>query len=416
MGLGSTRPVVALLLLFSAAEGQTFQLAVDRVEAIPGSSVEVVVHLDNTEPVSGFEVCLKFPSTFLQLEEITLRDTMLADAVLEDFRPTIANARDLGAADVVLSSEAPFPSTIATGEDQVVLRFVFSVEEGILPDTHLALTLQDSPYGTNQVFVRGSAVDVALSDGGVDVGTENLLIASDASGIPGEREVPVELMGFHSGPLYGFSIALAFDRSLLRAAGAGFEGTITETVGAEFTFADIDNSWGTCVLGVLVDSKMPLTGNHIPVTGFRVVLARVLFDVLPDATPGSVSPLDLADGVGFPPADNVFVMGKQESVAPVVLDGSFTVLARAVFVRGDVITNGTINLADVVAILSNVFGRYPIDCLKAADVDDDGKVALADAIHALNFIFRHGKAIASPWPDPGTDPTEDNLPCLAPIP
>jgi hypothetical protein len=82
------------------------------------------------------------------------------------------------------------------------------------------------------------------------------------------------------------------------------------------------------------------------------------------------------------------------------------------FTRGDPDRNDAVNLTDAIVILGYLFqGTAGIDCLDAADVDDDGKVDLTDAIYLLNFLFLGGPEVVLPYPEAGTDPTLDELPC-----
>jgi hypothetical protein len=48
--------------------------------------------------------------------------------------------------------------------------------------------------------------------------------------------------------------------------------------------------------------------------------------------------------------------------------------------------------------------------MDAADADDDGEVALRDALYVLHA--EHGTVqLPPPYPEPGVDPTEDGLDC-----
>jgi DNA-binding beta-propeller fold protein YncE len=82
------------------------------------------------------------------------------------------------------------------------------------------------------------------------------------------------------------------------------------------------------------------------------------------------------------------------------------------FIRGDVEENGAINITDAIAILSYLFigGRKPA-CLDAADTNDDGIVNITDPIALLGYLFLSSTAPASPFPQAGLDPTEDDLAC-----
>ncbi len=79
------------------------------------------------------------------------------------------------------------------------------------------------------------------------------------------------------------------------------------------------------------------------------------------------------------------------------------------FRRGDANTDGTVNIADAVYILQNLFASGPpIACRDAADSNDDESVNIADAVYILQNLFASGPAIPAPGPDNcGPDPTPD---------
>jgi hypothetical protein len=82
------------------------------------------------------------------------------------------------------------------------------------------------------------------------------------------------------------------------------------------------------------------------------------------------------------------------------------------FVRGDTERTGEIDLSDAIGILSYLFaGGASPSCIKAADADDTGSVDIADPVFILGFLFGGGPSIPAPFPDPGFDPTLDDLPC-----
>ncbi|MEM7262168.1 MAG: hypothetical protein AAF488_09275 [Planctomycetota bacterium] len=81
------------------------------------------------------------------------------------------------------------------------------------------------------------------------------------------------------------------------------------------------------------------------------------------------------------------------------------------FIRGDVVTDANVDLADVVAILQYLFVSANPDCLAAADLGDDGTVDVSDAILLLAYLFASGAPPADPFPDCGVDPTGPALPC-----
>jgi hypothetical protein len=86
--------------------------------------------------------------------------------------------------------------------------------------------------------------------------------------------------------------------------------------------------------------------------------------------------------------------------------------SSANFIRGDANGDGRINVTDLVwinYILFDVFRDPP--CLDAADADDDGGLDPGDFLALADFIFRRGPRPPAPFPNPGPDPTADELTC-----
>ncbi len=83
-----------------------------------------------------------------------------------------------------------------------------------------------------------------------------------------------------------------------------------------------------------------------------------------------------------------------------------------VFVRGDYVADGELNLTDVIVVLSYMFlAGEPGPCADAGDADDSGELDITDAVTILNFLFLAGPQPPLPFPDPGHDPTQDSLGC-----
>jgi hypothetical protein len=76
------------------------------------------------------------------------------------------------------------------------------------------------------------------------------------------------------------------------------------------------------------------------------------------------------------------------------------------FRRGDVDSNGSVEITDPVRILAYLFlGNGEPECLEAADTDDDGTVDISDAISSLAYQFTGGPPPALPGPvGCGADP------------
>ena len=67
-----------------------------------------------------------------------------------------------------------------------------------------------------------------------------------------------------------------------------------------------------------------------------------------------------------------------------------------------------LDIGDPIYMLRYTFaGADKPACEAACDADDDGKVALDDALLALNYLFQNGPPPAPPFPEAGEDPSED---------
>ena len=82
------------------------------------------------------------------------------------------------------------------------------------------------------------------------------------------------------------------------------------------------------------------------------------------------------------------------------------------FIRGDANRDGKVDLSDAIFILNYLFknGKSSF-CADTADVNDDGTLDISDAVRVLVVLFK-GQEMSQPFPERGTDPTEDELSCL----
>jgi len=92
-------------------------------------------------------------------------------------------------------------------------------------------------------------------------------------------------------------------------------------------------------------------------------------------------------------------------------NGILDVCEETLFVRGDVNSDGALDIADAISSLDYLFGAVALSCQDAADTNDDGRLDIADPIHLLGFLFSGDTAPAAPFPDCDTDPTDDLLQC-----
>jgi len=97
-------------------------------------------------------------------------------------------------------------------------------------------------------------------------------------------------------------------------------------------------------------------------------------------------------------------------------DSGFNVSGRhdATFIRGDANSDGGLDLADAVTVLSHLFLGGPApDCQDAVDASDDGMVDLSDGVSLVASLFLGKGPLPAPGVDgrAGFDPTADGLFC-----
>ena len=84
-----------------------------------------------------------------------------------------------------------------------------------------------------------------------------------------------------------------------------------------------------------------------------------------------------------------------------------------VFVRGDANQDQAQDISDAVAMLEFLFLGGLSPCRDASDADDSGEINISDPIYFLNYLFLGGVEPPPPFPEPGPDPSADDLDCLA---
>ncbi|MBN1417256.1 MAG: IPT/TIG domain-containing protein [Planctomycetes bacterium] len=86
------------------------------------------------------------------------------------------------------------------------------------------------------------------------------------------------------------------------------------------------------------------------------------------------------------------------------------------FTRGDVNSDGRVDVADVAELARYALGGGEINAQPdAADANDDGVIHVGDVIYLSNYVFSGGAEPPAPFPAPGFDPTPDEIrSCRAP--
>lgn len=82
------------------------------------------------------------------------------------------------------------------------------------------------------------------------------------------------------------------------------------------------------------------------------------------------------------------------------------------FVRGNAVADEKLDVSDPIFILQYLFGDGDYGgCLDVLDADDNAWLNITDPVYILNFLFASGNAPPPPFPEIGSDPTEDAWNC-----
>lgn len=82
------------------------------------------------------------------------------------------------------------------------------------------------------------------------------------------------------------------------------------------------------------------------------------------------------------------------------------------FLRGDANQDARVNITDMTFTLKVLFQSAPLpSCRDRLDTNDDGAVNVADVLYVGQALFQRGPRIPPPYPQAGTDPTQDDLQC-----
>ncbi len=93
-------------------------------------------------------------------------------------------------------------------------------------------------------------------------------------------------------------------------------------------------------------------------------------------------------------------------------DPASVTVTQTTFRRGDINSDGAIDISDILAFANYINKGEKLSCLDAADTNDDGAVDLSDWVNFMAWYNGSGDAPALPGPTtPGVDPTEDALSC-----
>lgn len=415
-----TLPLWMVIQGASTLEAQSATLRIQDVTVYPGQgNVSAAVLGLSSEPISGFQIALQVDPDRIQLQGFDENSGIL-DAVSVEFLDSFVEETEGEAGLIaILDGSAPFDGSLPATQETHLVSVLFDADQWLIPSNQELLSLTGEVGTANlqsTILVEGAPVATDLQNGFLSVIEQNVLIAESTTGQAalGEVDHEIKIHAFNSEDLQGFSISLVYDPLVWEFSHVEITGTITETAGAEFVEEFSNDDQGNAVLGVLLDILPPYAGQVIPSTGIELEVARFYFDVQPDVFESLETTIGFAPSPGTPVVDNVFVIGNQ-SVQPLTIDTVIEVAVQNIFLRGDADGDLYLDLSDVINNLVFMTGACPEcpdpTCYKALDVNDNGVIDLADGVQLVNYLYTFGPPPAAPFPEPGPDPTPDDLTC-----
>jgi len=244
------------------------------------------------------------------------------------------------------------------------------------------------------------------------LGQEDFLWIEDIVAFAGEDDIEISVYGACPDPIQGFQLAVRFDPALVRLREMRLSVQV-EALAPEFFAPRISGRDGILTAGVIFDTSPPFDGRRLAI-GEQQRLAGLLFDMIGQAEPGTVTWIRPEDDLGDPPIGNVFIVDGQ-GIHPDLSGGRVEIVPfwppmLRPFRRGDVNGDGSFEISDPIYLLNWLFANGPEPpCLDAADLDDGGRIDIGDAINCLEFLFVGDWYPPYPHFNAGLDPTPDDL-------
>lgn len=241
-------------------------------------------------------------------------------------------------------------------------------------------------------------------------GTGTFSVAPKISQSPNDPNFPLETQGF--------SMVLVHDPTMLTPMNVDpspLLATVNAGAAPDFYAATIiDNAFIVGVVYSFFGTDSLAFPIETPVLEVEYMTNPAGFQGL---APPITTSLTWTDGLAVDPNNhpvgNVVTTGGLSS-APAFDHGVITFVSDTTFVRGDINGSGSITMPDPLAILTYAFGSTSPNCLDAGDVDDNGRVNIADAILLFNYLLVPGSSTpAAPFPDCGADITDDEVSCVS---
>lgn len=419
--------IALLAALPAAAENRLAIESFDGTRAVdPGArDVRVRVLATHDLDIHAFSLPLTYATRPMTLNAVEFAGTAAAGA---EFTHAAINP-EAGTATIaaIVDYDSPYdgrgiPASPETPHAIAVLRFTIAEKAiaGVYP-IEIPVALGEPPVGA-AFSHRGYTTIPSTVPGAIEVRNPNHLFAPNLKVGRGSTFSAV-LTVDHIWPLQGLQTSLVYPNALLALDQITIDGLdinrLLQPAGEKVDFfapileGAIAPGLGWGATGIQIDfcARPPCPPSPVLPAGKGHSVVRYHFRVIGNVKPGDVIPLDLADGYGTPPINNILIVDAI-SHTPVFHDGSVEILDLPSFIRGWINPDSTTNLADVVYLVNWLFASGPEPtCLDASDVNDDAGLDVADVIYLASYLFASGAKPAAPFPNCGVDMTPDAFGC-----
>ena len=400
--------------------------------AFGGTGTAKVLLSNSSGAVQGFVTAIAHNGDELSLTNIDV-SAAVDDIGAEFVESSIFD--DGGTLGVVLDFVQDFDGqTIPVGADNHIADYTYRCDlfpgagEPFEPSSDLEFVdgTLGSPALDNVIVIEGLSLGVDFNNGsmtcqgfGGHTDTEFLLgdrDGNDLTGFPGSQlEVCVSYNDLDSN-IQGLSIAMVTSAGLSFVEGSfSIDGTIVDEVGAEFVNENTDGDEMT--IAILLDALPPFDDQTLPPTlGDELLLGCFEVLVADDADCDDVFEVEFQDGIKAGksvPVNNLIVIDFESLEGFLKFGTTISIDLEPTFSRGDCNLDTRVNLADPATVLGYNFQDLDIACEDSCDANDDGKINLADSVFLLNYLFKDGAPPKAPFPESGSDDTEDELGCEA---
>lgn len=158
--------------------------------------------------------------------------------------------------------------------------------------------------------------------------------------------------------------------------------------------------------------------TYLPITSLCLCLCVIFINAAQAEVNGSIAACNetrlaaLAQCEALPAADQAACIASAWDAYEACISAAIS-MSDAQFIRGDANRDGTVNLADPIFVLDELFGQgNPSSCPDASDANDDGRLDIADPIAMLDLLFKEDHFLPPPMSSPGADATGDVLRCF----